>query len=85
MISVTLILVIPDAKVGGVNFLYVKIILQDGTIDSRREKGLETPIRLMMTSRPILVTIKKMAAPTSIMHFLAFINIHTVQYRPYAL
>ena len=28
---VSIILVIPDAMVGGVNFLYVKIILQDGT------------------------------------------------------
>ena len=26
-----LVVVIPDAMVGGVNFLYVKIILQDGT------------------------------------------------------
>ena len=25
------IVVIPDAMVGGINFLYVKIILQDGT------------------------------------------------------
>ena len=31
VLVILLIIVIPDAMVGGVNFLYVKLILQDGT------------------------------------------------------